>query len=145
MSISTNNFDLGLYPAPGLCRNITVFFTFALGSCAILRVAHVIEARVTHQVAAVTGQQFAFYTLTYRTSPGDGVFQAMVKHVNASSSNNRSATVEVHGDILRLNSYSRNSGCVHHIIHKKWCHCTGSGDKRPYIVGKMHTDVGFLS
>jgi hypothetical protein len=92
-----------------------------------------VEARITHQVAAVTGHNVTFYTLTYQTTPGAGVFQAMVKYANddMNSGNNADSwpTVDIHGDILRLNSYSKSSSCVHDVIHKKWCHCVSDERK----------------
>lgn len=122
-------------------------FTFALGSCATLRLVDIIEARNTRQQAAMTGLPKAFYTLTYRTSPGGGVFQAIVAHVNtnsSSSNSNSSTTVEIHSDVLRLNSYAGNSGCVQHIVYKKWCHCESSkgsinrGNRVNYILISLY-------
>jgi len=87
-------------------------------TCAKLRLTAVVNAGMTTKTTAVTGEQNIYYTLTFRTTPGDGVFQAAVQWLGA----------EVHtdADVLRLNEYRSHSGCVQHILHQKWCYCRGT-------------------
>jgi len=86
--------------------------------CAPLRLRTVINAGMTTRTAAVTAQQHIYYTLTFRTTPGNAVFQAAVESLGVE--------VRTDSDILRLNAYRQHAGCIQHIIHKKWCYCVGT-------------------
>ena len=85
------------------------------GKCATLRLTDVLDAGMTTKTTAVTNEQHTYYALTFRTSPGDAVFQAAVEWLGEE--------VRTDSDILRLNAYQSHAGCVEHIIHKKWCYC----------------------
>ena len=89
----------------------------AYNKCATLRLKEVINAGMATK-AAVTAQQYVYYTLTFRTTPGDAVFQAAVESLGDE--------VRTDCDILRLNAYRQQAGCIHHIVHKKWCYCVGT-------------------
>jgi len=84
-------------------------------TCATLRLKAVLNAGMTKKTSAMMGEEHVYYTLTFRTSPGDGVFQAAVQWLG----------VKVHTDtdILRLNEYRPHAGCIQHVLHQKWCYC----------------------
>jgi hypothetical protein len=84
------------------------------GLCSILRLQSIVEARVTNQTAATNRR--IYYTLTFKTEPGEGLFQAMVERL-------KSGMVMILGDVLRLSPYAAHAGCINHIQHKKWCDC----------------------
>ena len=84
-------------------------------SCATLQLEAVLNAGVTSRRTAITAETHLNYTLTFRTSPGNAVFQAAVEWLGVN--------VRTQSDILRLNSYREQAGCVQHIVHKKWCYC----------------------
>jgi len=89
------------------------------GTCATLRLKDVLNAGMTTQTAPLTADQHIFYALTFRTTPGDGVFQAAVEWI--------AEDVRIDRDmILRLNAYRPHSGCIEHIVYKKWCYCVGT-------------------
>jgi len=88
------------------------------GKCATMRLKAVLNAGMTMKTTAVTAKEHIYYTLTFRTAPGDGVFQAAVQWLGEN--------VHTDSDILRVNEYRSHSGCVRHIIHKKWCYCVGT-------------------
>jgi hypothetical protein len=85
------------------------------GSCSRLSLRSVDEARLTNQTS-VTNHQI-FYTLTFRTEPGEGLFQAMVGRLP-------DGAIVIRADILRISPYAPYAGCIVHIVHKKWCHCS---------------------
>jgi len=87
-------------------------------TCATLRLKDVLNAGMTTKTAVVTDEQQSYYTLTFRTSPGDAVFQGAVEWLGAQ--------VRTDSDILRLNSYRLHAGCIEHVIYKKWCYCVGT-------------------
>ena len=87
-------------------------------SCATLSLKAVLNAGMTNKTTAVTAEQHVYYTLTFQTTPGDAVFQAAVEWLGLE--------VRTDSDILRLNSYRQQAGCIHHIVHKKWCYCVGT-------------------
>ena len=88
------------------------------GKCATLRLTEVLNAGMTTKKAAVTDEESTYYALTFRTNPGDAVFQAAVEWLGVE--------VRTDSDILRLNEYQSHAGCIEHIIHKKWCYCVGT-------------------
>jgi len=88
------------------------------GECATLRLTDVLNAGMTTKKAAVTDEENTYYALTFRTTPGDAVFQAAVEWLGVN--------VRTDSDILRLNEYQFHAGCIEHIIHKKWCYCVGT-------------------
>jgi len=88
------------------------------GKCATLKLQTVLNAGMTSKTAAVTAQQHIYYTLTFQTTPADGVFQAAVEWLGVE--------VRTDSDILRLNAYRQHAGCIQHIVHKKWCYCVGT-------------------
>ena len=87
-------------------------------TCATLRLKDVLNAGMTKKTTAITSEQRVYYTITFRTTPGVAVFQAAVEWLGVE--------VRTDGDVLRLNSYQPHAGCIHHIIHKKWCYCVGT-------------------
>jgi len=87
-------------------------------SCATLRLKAVLNAGVTNETTAITAEKHVYYTLTFTTTPGDAVFQAAVEWLGVQ--------VRTDSDILRLNSYRQHAGCIHHILHQKWCYCVGT-------------------
>ena len=87
-------------------------------ACATLRLKDVLNAGMTTKTAALTDEQHTYYALTFRTSPGDAVFQAAVEWLGVE--------VRMDSDILRLNAYRRHSGCIEHVVYKKWCYCVGT-------------------
>ena len=84
-------------------------------SCAKLQLETVLNAGVTNRTTAIIAEKHVYYTLTFRTSPGNAVFQAAVEWLGVN--------VRTESEILRLNSYREQAGCVQHIVHKKWCYC----------------------
>ena len=74
------------------------------GSCAILRLLRVIDAGLSRQMSPLTGRLQTFYALTLQTAPGDGIFQALVERLGGSRNDSPPSTVDLHGDVLRLNS-----------------------------------------
>jgi len=83
--------------------------------CAKLQLEAVLNAGMTDRTTAITVEKHVYYTLTFRTSPGNAVFQTAVEWLGVK--------VRTQSDILRLNSYREQAGCVQHILHKKWCYC----------------------
>ena len=88
------------------------------GTCATLRLKDILNAGMTTKTAALTDKQHTYYALTFKTTPGDAVFQAAVEWLGEE--------VRIDTDILRLNSYRPHSGCIEHLIYKKWCYCVGT-------------------
>ena len=89
-------------------------------SCVALKLEAIHNAGVTNKTTAtaINLEKRVYYTLTFQTSPGNAVFQAVVEWLDAA--------VRMESDILRLTSYEKHAGCVEHIVHKKWCHCVGT-------------------
>ena len=83
--------------------------------CATLQLEAVLNAGVTNRTTAITADKHVYYTLTFRTSPGSIVFQAVVEWLGVEM---RTAS-----DILRLSRHQQHAGCVKHILHEKWCYC----------------------
>ncbi|XP_065164526.1 uncharacterized protein [Atheta coriaria] len=57
------------------------------------------------------------YTVTFRTIPGGGIFEATVRKYNDSNEYN------LLGTISRLNLYGNQSKCVHDVYAKLFCYC----------------------
>ena len=85
------------------------------GKCATMRLTSILNAGMTTNTTALTDEQNTYYALTYITSPGDAVFQAAVEWLGAK--------VRTDSDVLRLNEFHHQAGCIQHIIHRKWCYC----------------------
>ena len=83
-------------------------------TCSSLRLARGTEARITNNTSAMTSS--VFFTLTFQTQPGAGLFQAVVEPLAGSD-------IAVRGDILRINKYGGQAGCIQHVVHQKWCCC----------------------
>ena len=57
------------------------------------------------------------YMLTFRTTPGDGLFEVTVRYTQ------QTAEYKVIGDISRINAYGDSATCIQFHGHMKFCYC----------------------
>ena len=72
----------------------------------------VIRREVTYNRDMVTA---ADYMLTFRTSPGDGLFEVTVRIADNA--------YKVIGELSRINAYGDSGSCIQIHSHMKYCHC----------------------
>ncbi|XP_063240254.1 uncharacterized protein LOC134541046 [Bacillus rossius redtenbacheri] len=82
--------------------------------CAQLSLEKVVKiSKKTDENSAEVGE----YLLQFETSPGNGVFEAMVRHYPEESN------FQLVGDINRLSRYGNQSWCVDDSVLKNYCFC----------------------
>jgi hypothetical protein len=63
-------------------------------------------------------QDITEYVIIFRTNPGEALFEANVRKSDVKRS------IEVSGEISRINAYGDQSSCIQYFDHKKFCFCS---------------------
>ncbi|XP_033606143.1 uncharacterized protein LOC111861266 isoform X3 [Cryptotermes secundus] len=91
------------------------------GVCSQLHLAEVksatVEYPLEHLYEKTKDQGLKDYVLVVRTTPGDALFEATVRHHIGNSS------VQVVGAVSRINTYGSQSSCVTDFHMKLYCYC----------------------
>ena len=89
--------------------------------CQWLELVHVRDARLlldysSDNPGASKASDEALYLLTFQTSPGEGLFEATVRHYDHDKH-------QVLGDISRINRYGKQGECISDGVLQKFCYC----------------------
>jgi hypothetical protein len=89
------------------------------GVCSQLQLAEVKSASVEYPLERVYNKTLGLndYVLVIRTTPGDALFEATIRHNIGSNS------IKVAGVVSRINAYGNQSSCVTDFHMKLYCFC----------------------